>query len=335
MAKICRFTILIMSFFISCGIFPKESFRDVDLSPPEYIGQEAAGTEEILISFNEPCFPDEEGFTCEGLTVKDILAEDSTLRLIFNEVQQPGKKYSARLSVRDKDNNKLVFMFEFYGYNPEVPFMLINEFNPRGSGNNPDCVEFYIISGGLLGGVMFCIGSKDNPDYNYIFPNIRVDGGDYIILHCKPEGLEEEIDETEEKGISGGKLTYGEAYDLWWGEAPGLPGNNGVLTLYDSPTGQLSDAVLYSNRINDPDDTYFGWTSTVFSAVQDIADEQGWTFSSLIPLPEETVYCENSTATRSICRNSSSQDCNSKEDWHVVPTGGRSFGYRNTDEIYK
>ena len=65
-----------------------------------------------------------------------------------------------------------------------------------------------------------------------------------------------------------------------------------------------------------------------------IADEGGWTFSGALIAPEDCVNPDDSTATRSICRDSSFTDTDDKSDWHIVPTSSSTFGSINSDEIY-
>ena len=60
----------------------------------------------------------------------------------------------------------------------------------------------------------------------------------------------------------------------------------------------------------------------------------GWLFSGDLIAPEDCVDPDPSTATRSVCRNSVSDDTDSRTDWHTVPTSMSSFGSVNTDEVY-
>ena len=67
----------------------------------------------------------------------------------------------------------------------------------------------------------------------------------------------------------------------------------------------------------------------------DLAEAEAWeTGIGEIPYPSEAVDVSESTATRSLCRDSVPQDSNTDSDWHTVPTRGLTFGKENTDEVY-
>ena len=115
----------------------------------------------------------------------------------------------------------------------------------------------------------------------------------------------------------------------------GLSGNNGAVTLYTNPYGDLMDAVLYTNRTSESDESYRGFGSAKFMLQADeIAEAGGWKAEGDEPAPEDCVPSSDSTATRSICRSSKSADTDTKVDWHTVPTSKFSFGKENSNEIY-
>ena len=196
-------------------------------------------------------------------------------------------------------------------------------------------VELYIKSSGNMAGISFFEGTKENFESKYVFPGIEVEEGDYIIIHCKPEGMPEEITEISAKNISGGIDSSDSAWDIWPSGFSGLSGNNGVLSLYTRPGGELIDCFLYSNRTSASDEKYRGFGSTAtMIRVDFIAELFMWEFEGEMTAPEDCVNPDDSTATRSICRNSSSDDSNNKSDWHIVPTSSFTFGFVNFDDIY-
>ncbi|RLW69441.1 MAG: hypothetical protein B6D68_02035, partial [spirochete symbiont of Stewartia floridana] len=221
------------------------------------------------------------------------------------------------------------------GWNPRVPELLINEINPKGSKSTPDCAELFALTDGNLGGLMFVIGTEGNANDTLVFPAVEISKGDYIVIHTKPEGIPEEIDETEEVNASGGRLALETARDFWMRDAPGLPSNNGAVTLYQRKGGDIIDAVIWSNRADAPEEDDLGWTSAAFPWAQDIGVQGEWTADGEIPLPSETLPVDSSTATRSLCRGSIPSDSNSPDDWHTVPTRGQTFGMINIDEVYE
>ena len=63
----------------------------------------------------------------------------------------PGKKTELKGRVNDWIGNSLTFTLGLWGYNPNLPTLLINEFTTKGSGNNPDRVELLVLKGNLAG----------------------------------------------------------------------------------------------------------------------------------------------------------------------------------------
>jgi hypothetical protein len=155
-------------------------------------------------------------------------------------------------------------------------------------------------------------------------------------VHFKPRGVPGEVDETGSTDVSGGLDASPDAYDFWVTGGTGLSGNNGVLTLYTSPNGTLADGLLYSNRTSESDDTYLGFGSKkVMERALELAAQQGWDAGGPRIRPEDGINPEDSTSTRSMCRNTQGDDTNTKDDWHIVPTRGSTFGEENSDEVYE
>ncbi len=307
----------------------------LDILPP--VIQTAGVLDEQRLAFE---FDEQVQVVLEDVHVEPELEIASTesmgkqLIVHFTTDQVIGLAYTIRLKVEDNQGNSLSFLYEFTGWNPRVPNLIINEFNPKGSKTTPDCVELYSLSDGNLGGVELVIGTEEEYIDSFIFPAIEVLSGSYIVIHTKPEGTADEIDELEELNISGGRLATDNARDFWMRNAPGLPGSNGALTLYKQRGGDIIDAVIWSNREDKPDDENLGWTSASFPWAKNLGMRGEWQSVNGIPLPSEALPVAESTATRSLCRSSIPIDSNSPQDWHIVPTSGQTFGTINSDEVY-
>lgn len=248
-----------------------------------------------------------------------------------------GSRYALFAALQGRNGHSAQVMRWAYGYNPRPVDMILNEVIMRGSGNNPDCLEFLVRSGGNLGGTAWYLGTSAVHDAAYIFPAVEVAAGDYIILHVRPEGLPEEQDELgADLALSGGKQSHPQARDLWLPEAVGLPSNNGVLTLYSSPDGELLDALLYSNRSSASDTAYRGFgTTKMLGWVDSLAEQGGWIGEYELLRPEDAVSPEGSTGTRSVNRRYPPVVTRSRSDWHIVPTLGATMGSQNSNEIYE
>jgi hypothetical protein len=204
-------------------------------------------------------------------------------------------------------------------------------------------------------------GTPNNYDDRLIFPAFPVSAGEFLVIHFKPEGIAEEVNETESKDLSGGLDASDLAYDFWIPEGAGISGNNGVISCYDRPGGAILDGVLYSNRTSDSDEKYGGFgTRDSWERAQELVADGGWLIAGEQVRPEDAVSPEGSTGTRSICRSAGAAgsadatgpgdagsgeadmvdtdtaavDTDTAADWHIVPTRGFTFGEENLDAIY-
>lgn len=321
----------------ACGPFldPRPDVH-YDLSPPVFEGLRVKSENTLILFFNEPV-----SIPGSGISVKPELIINGTSGN-GNEVyisvsdQVPGCEYSLTATCEDDHGNSLHFIAEFHGFNAHIPGIIINEFTTQGSGTHPDLIELKVMKDGNMGGVVCYQGTYHNWDNRIIFPAFDVLKGDFILLHFKPQGIPEEIDETDEKDISGGLDASPHAYDFWIKDGKGLSGNNGVLTLYDSPGGPMIDGLLYSNRTSESDEKYSGFgTRKVMERAMELASSGGWEPEKEQIRPEDGINPDDSTATRSMCRNRKGMDTNTKHDWHIVPTRKSSFGEENCEEEWE
>ena len=342
--------------FLSAGVFllfltfimfscaPVE-VRDDDsipdnLLPPKITGFSVSDSSRIEFIFSKQLVPSALVFEITPpLGTLSAQANGNSVIINLSEMQLPGFKYFIRGRVKDYIGNTLSFSADFYGFNPRVPDIIINEFTTNGSTTHPDMVELYIKSSGNMASVAFYAGCGCENDLQLIFPPFEINDGEYIVIHTKPQGIPAEIDETGpfETALddSGGLDASPLARDFWIKGGSGLSGNNGALSVFSSPGADLIDALIYSNRTSLSDDTYRGFGSTVMLHKADcISDKGGWLFTGDIVTPEDCINPETSTATRSISRSSTSGDTNLISDWHVVPTSGYTFGLINNDAVY-
>jgi hypothetical protein len=325
-------------FFLICSCGPVSDLgmgREIDIRPPEFICIKSISVTKIEVVFDENANLAVETLTISPrLNIMDIQAEDCSV-IINTENMTAGEEYTLSATASDEQRNSLSFAAVFFGFNPVKPRVLINEFTTQGSKAHPDIVEMKVLSDGNLAGLTFYQGVHTNWTDRFVFPECKVKKGDFILLHFKPEKIPEEKDETENKTQSGGLGASIYAFDFWVKGGKGLSGNNGVLTLYDQPHGEIIDGVFYSNRTSESDDLYQGFGSTrnkerAFS----LFTVGAWTGSSPDLRPEDGINPDESSATRSLCRSSTPLDTDSKRDWHIVPTSKASFGEENCNEVY-
>jgi len=326
--KLLCLTIPILS-VSSCGQLPDyRSLANIDLKPP-------SGESTLEIIFDEPLLKEPEIQLSPNPGIKEMVLSESSISLMLTNPQETGRKYTVQGVVLDRCGNSLTFQYHFYGYNPMPPDIIINELICQGSGKHPDLIELRVIEEGNIGGIVLCEGTTDFQDENFVFPPVNVEAGDFILVHFKPQGIPEEVNESEKKNESGGYDAHSDCLDFWVSRGNGLGGNNGTITLYAFPEGPLLDGILYSTRTSSSDVDYRGFGSKkVMNRADQLFDEGGWNISGEMIAPEDGVNPDDSTSTRSICRIVDSENTRSKNDWHITPTGGYSFGEENTSEIY-
>jgi len=344
MPTLCPVFCLVFFLCLSCAQVPNPGrILSGDFQPPVYHGLEVTGEHTVTVEFNEPVSVHGTGIrSTPALTPVSTDLQDSRIKICFAETLLPGKRYVLKGAFEDKHGNSNTCIIPFYGYNPYVPGVLINEFTTQGSGNHPDCTELRITAPGNLAGLCLYDGTLNEWNQRIILPFMQVYEGDYLIIHWKPEGLPTEVDETLGKTLSGGLDASPYAYDFWVEDGSGLSGNNGAISLYRHPRGGLLDAVLYSNRTKESDETYGGFgSSSVQAMAVELFDEGGWLPNTLSEqpsgctiYPEDAINPTDSTATRTMCRRPNTADTNTKTDWYITVTSGSTFGTDNTSKEY-
>ncbi|MDC7218384.1 MAG: hypothetical protein PQJ59_00480 [Spirochaetales bacterium] len=337
-------SLLAVLFILSCGGSPmSDSFSsNKDLTPPVLLDYSVISASEVRFSFDEAVSVDEETMSLDPAGEMTVVADEAGgLVVSFPTPRTAGSQSTLYLDVSDGEGNTNWFLLEFYAPNGNQPGLVINEVSPNGTSSRPDMVEFYVRSGGNTAGLALVLGTEDNRKGEYDFPEMELAEGEYIIFHCRPEGEEGEISETgDDLSLSTGTRSEEGVRDLWPDEDMNLSGTSGILTLLSLPqNGVCLDRLIYTNRTCDPDDSYVGWTSTIWPRIEELSlmgeEERGWFMEGEVIFPDECVWSDDTTSTRTLCRSSLSEDSDSAGDWHTAPTGGCSFGYPNGDECYE
>lgn len=289
--------------------------------PPELRAVEVTGPQELVLEFDKPAVVLPESLQLDPeLPVSAPPGATETIALRFAQPSIAGRQYAMRAAVRDDNGNTLQFVISFYGYNDRVPSLVINEFSPRGSASNPERVELFVREGGNMAGAALYNGVGGNFDSKIVFPDREVETGEYLVVHFRPDSA----------AIGEERLNFRVP------EGSGLPSNNGALTLYDTPNGRILDAVIYTNRTSDSDANFRGFgTRRTLDRVDAIVDAGAWQIAGSLAAPEDAVWADYASPTRSINRDSLSTDTDRRDDWHTVPTRGASFGAVNSDERFE
>ncbi|HVP17637.1 MAG TPA: hypothetical protein VMU36_01485 [Spirochaetia bacterium] len=327
---------LALAVFLSCGPVPDpRSGEQADLHPPTIESVYATGPNELSIQFDEEAsLVSEKTRISPVLSVREATGPSRSIVVRMDE-QTPGLEYTLEGEAADKSGNVASFMASFYGFNPKVPRLVLNEFTTQGTTDHPDMLEIKVLANGDMGGVVLYQGTPGSFDDRLVFPSFAVKMGNFIVVHFKPSGDGSEVNETSDTSVSGGIDACPAAYDFWVAGGRGISGNNGVLSIYERPGGKPIDGVLYSNRTTTSDEKYRGFGSAAtLTRAEELVRDGGWRVAGSRVTPEDAVNPDGSTSTRSLCRSSTSADTDCADDWHIVPTRGSTFGAENSDEVY-
>jgi hypothetical protein len=308
-----------------------------DLTPPQLLSIDSVAETGIDVRFSKKAsFVSGTVRITPDLGDVTISGHGETISIRFVNATDIGESYYLEGTVRDEWGNTMRFLTRFYGFNPRIPEIVINEFTPRGSATNGEKVELVLVAGGNIGGLCLYNGTPSDPASRFVFPPLELEAGTYIVVHFRPEGVPEEIDETTHSAESGGRHATDHAWDYWVAEGGGLPSNNGVVSLFTTPNGQVLDAVVWSNRTSDSDTRYRGFgTRRMLDWVDEIVGLGGWGIGKDTARPEDMINPEGSTTTRSLNRDARHTDSDTRADWHIVPTLGSTFGSTNSEEVYE
>lgn len=220
-----------------------------DIRPPVILeaGQRSPGTFELL--FDEDVSPVGERFAFDpGVVVATPRSEGAAMKVTLEPPVGAGIPCSLCGEAKDASGNVTRFLFTFVGYNERPAKLRVNEVQTgkNSSASNPhrDYIEFLTEEGGDLGGV-FVQWSSTARLASYAFPPCEVGKGAVIVLHCVPEGLASEIDETGANlGASGGVDSSASGRDFWT-QAGGLPDETGVIAIRGREADPPGDGLFY------------------------------------------------------------------------------------------
>ncbi len=293
---------------------------DGEFYPPELRAVRVGGPRRVELEFDKPALVVPGSVQLDpALSLEVPPGAQRTVVLTFDEPSAAGERYALRAAVRDEAGNTLQFVVSFYGFNDRLPDLLINEFSPRGSSTNAERVELYARASGTLAGVCLYNGVARDFDTKIVFPDHEVSAGEYVVVHFRPDS----------------PAVGDERLNFWVPDGAGLPSNNGALSLYDTPNGTVMDAVIYTNRTSQSDTNFRGFgTRRTMDRVDAVVAAGSWRIAGELAAPEDAVWAEDTSPTRSLNRDSSSTDTDSSADWHTVPTRGATFGAPNSEQRF-
>ena len=230
----------------------------------------------------------------------------------------PGTRSDVSGRVKDYSGNTSGFTIQVWGFNPDMPEVLINEFTTKGTAKSPDRTELRIMSSGNINGMTLYCGVPSDFDVSVVFGDIDVRSGDMVVIWWTKELPEQVSAETTDSEGS-------RVFNICADSEDNLPSNNGVIVLCDNPAlgASVIDAVVYSNFSQSHEG--FG-TKAALERARWVMDSGAWN--------GEALDSTSSTATRSMSRLADGRDSDGSKDWIITVTGGATFGSANTSEAY-
>lgn len=282
-------------------------FAQQDSTPPMLLSAKAIDTATITLQFSEELRASSITLLVNGVENTNHLYKRETIMLYLTSPMPIASSTRLEGRVEDLWGNSTRFALEVWAYNPNRACVLINEFSTKGSGASPDRVELLVTKAGNLSGLTLANGVGPYAKDRCILGDKRVFAGDFIVVSFQAGS---DAYQSEHLG--------------------GLSSNNGCIVVTESPDWQspIIDAVLYSNKTTT---THGGFGSRESEeSARLLYEGRQWDSS----LSDKAIDSTNSTATRTLCRDSYS-DTNSAQDWYVCDTKGASFGMENTSKRYE
>jgi hypothetical protein len=256
----------------------------------------------------------------------ESIEEGKVVRVSFSAGPGPGEKLTADLLAQDEKGNTINVLVPFRTRNERIPAMLINEMRTEYSKPKAEFIEFKILEAGNLGALRVFIAGNYKAPLVYEFLPVEVEAGEYVLLHLRTM---EELNRDEygnSKDESGGADAVAGVRDFWVSGTGKLLHKTDVVYVLDQDD-HVVDAVMTAEN---PDPW---WSKDYFADAADFLYQQGaWKSpDGKIAGPKDAVDSFNikTAMTRSISRDETAPDTNTKADWYITATSGITLGKPN------
>lgn len=285
----------------------------------------------------------DDGSYFEENTAHKYSQDASQVNFTLKEPAKRGVNYTLSGSLKDDGGNQLTFKLPFSGINESPARLLLSEVRTKHSSSSGEIkkaeyVEFYVLKGGNTSGLEVVSGS-DGEDNKYVFPDMEVCTGEYIVVHYRTvkDGLC--ISETDSDLTLSTATDSSDARDLWIENTDSRIGDNDVIILRDSGRNKIIDAVLFC--ASEKEKWYYKEQSNfaalafeggIWEGGDDVkyaaCSDNITLLRTLSRLNVEKIIEEN--PADSITEDTVIKAC--KDDWAVVTTA--TPGTKNSMEVY-
>ena len=257
----------------------------------------------------------------------DSVEEGSTVSVHFGESLKPGLRLAAEITAEDEFGRTIYAPAALLVKNDRVPGLLINELRTEYSKPKSEFIEFKMITSGNLGSLQVFIAGNYKIPMVYEFRPVEVAAGEYVVLHLRT--LDDECRDEYGGSLdeSGGTDSSPSARDFW------IPGSTKLLHKTDAvyvtdQEGKVLDAVMISET---PDPW---WAKDYLAqAAEFLFSLDAWKSpAGEVCSPADAVSSSEirTAATRSISRDETLDNTNTRAGWYVTGTGGATPGLPNS-----
>jgi len=293
-----------------------------DIRPPLVKDAKLSSGGKFIIEFDEPVSVRADAFSVSPVSLSSRAeGSGSTVAISFEPLPSPGENVALGGNVQDLVGNSTRIQVQFKGYNERPAGLAISELqlakNTSKRAPHRDYIELYVARAGNLGGMSVQWASTVKR-MKYDFPPCEVEAGEIIVLHCAPEGLAAEVDETgADLARSGGIDATATGRDLWTG-AGGLPDESGAVAVYAREGEAPLDGVFYAES----EKTGPMASSKLSSLAQELADAGVW--ESGAPITWDGALRWKPSTSKSLVRLAF--EGKGAAAWGVSESGGQSPG---------
>ena len=258
------------------------------------------------------------------------------VKVNFTQALKGGEKFTADLLVEDEGENTLNVLIPFRARNDRLPSLVMNEIRTEYSKPKVEFVELRTLEAGNLGALRLFITGHSPVKPVFEFPPVEVGQGEYIVIHLRKLETESLDEDGDDLALSGGTESSPTARDFWVPGSTKFIHKTDIIYLLDQDD-RVVDGILMSET---PD---VWWTKSEFAeAAEMLASQEAWlpseggevSESLYIPGPADAVASKGGTTTRTICRDESIEDGNTREDWYITANSSASPGKPNSVKRY-
>ncbi len=227
---------------------------------PKVLKATATSPTTVEIQFSRPLDPKSvqsngSQFTFSGGLKATAVKVNGKVAAVTTTSQVGGKSYTVTVAPTVKDDlgkpiDPNANTATFIGFQQPAK-ILINEVNANIS-YGCDLIELRVISGGSVDGFVLLERNYSNPIYK--FPAVTFKKDQFIVIHlngknpkCNSKGAKDELKDPKAYPKAQYPENYDTAFDVY-SQDSGLTSTDNVLTLVNSKTGKIIDAVLLTGK---------------------------------------------------------------------------------------